>query len=880
MEDEIGEVESQGMDSVNDLVSFLDHGYESEGELNTRKLVAQMNRKKKKSGGFQSMGLSHPVFKGVIRKGYKVPTPIQRKCVPVIMGGRDVVAMARTGSGKTAAFLIPLFEKLQTRSSKAGARGLLLSPTRELALQTLQFIKELGKFTSLKSACILGGSKIDDQFEALHGNPDIIVATPGRLMHVLMEMDLRLSSVEYVVFDEADRLFELGFQEQLQEIISRLPSERQTLLFSATLPKQLVEFAKAGLNDPTLIRLDVDSKLSEQLKLTFLFARCEDKPAVLVHMLRNIVKPHEQTVVFAATKHHVEYIRLLLSRCGIDCSYVYSSLDQTERKINIGKFRNKKTMVLLVTDVAARGLDIPMLDNAINYNFPAKSKLFVHRVGRVARAGRTGTAYSLISPDEVAYLIDLHLFLGRSLNIARSGKQYENWEDLFGRAPQVVIDDENTTLRIFSEENEIANLLKVSTNAYKQYIRSRPVASSESIKRAKAILEDKKIGIHPAYRNAIDSSEELRQQLLTSMKSYKPNSTIFEIGSTGKSSGFKAMQATRKQNEKYIEKYQNKKQKLHEEEKDGCSKVQIPSSSSVTTEEYHSLMGKEDNTDKVSIGDFAGSIRKRKNDEGVFELSNKKMKKLSHSAKDEEHYINYKPKDHHTESGLSLDISKSSFEHEASGAVLDLMGDDDKSIRKQKGQRKVWDRKKKKFVQLQSNMSIKNGKIHTESGAIIKKSYKKNIYQEWKDKTKQEEQDEMTGEDGGGATNRRGFKFNKVGRRGQSGPRVKSELKRPDEILKERKERERKMQRGRGGGSSRGRGGPSRGGGSSRGHGGPSRGGGRSRGPSRGGPSFGNKKGFGAPRGQQFGHGRPSRGGFRGGSRGRGGGGGRGGRRR
>lgn len=176
------------------------------------------------------------------------------QAIPILLEGRDVVAMARTGSGKTASFLIPLFEKLKAHAAKTGTRALILSPTRELAVQTLKFIKELGKFTGLKAAVVLGGDSMEDQFAAIHGNPDVIVATPGRFLHVCIEMDLKLSSIEYVVFDEADRLFEMGFGEQLSDIFTRLSDSRQTLLFSATLPKVLVEFAKAGLTDPVLIR--------------------------------------------------------------------------------------------------------------------------------------------------------------------------------------------------------------------------------------------------------------------------------------------------------------------------------------------------------------------------------------------------------------------------------------------------------------------------------------------------------------------------------------------------------------------------------------------------------------------------------------------------
>jgi len=243
-----------------------DNDEDGEG-LDTRGMISAHNKKRKKSGGFQSMGLSFPVFKGIMKKGYRLPTPIQRKTIPLIMDGKDVVAMARTGSGKTAAFLIPMFERFKAHSAKVGARGLILSPTRELALQTLKFTKELGRFTGLKASVILGGDRMEDQFEALHGNPDIIIATPGRFLHVMMEMDLKLASVEYVVFDEADRLFELGFSQQLHEILHRLPDSRQTLLFSATLPRLLVDFTKAGLTDPVLLRLDVESKLSDQLKV-------------------------------------------------------------------------------------------------------------------------------------------------------------------------------------------------------------------------------------------------------------------------------------------------------------------------------------------------------------------------------------------------------------------------------------------------------------------------------------------------------------------------------------------------------------------------------------------------------------------------------------
>ncbi|KAJ3027933.1 ATP-dependent RNA helicase ddx54, partial [Rhizophlyctis rosea] len=386
-----------------------------EEEREYKRQIKAANRKGKKSGGFQSMGLSYNIYKAIGHKGFKVPTPIQRRSVPLIMEGRDVVAMARTGSGKTAAFVIPMLERLKAHSAKVGARGLILSPSRELAMQTLKFVKELGKYTDLRAIMLVGGDSMEDQFSAVASNPDIIVATPGRLMHLMIEMSLDIKTVEYVVFDEADRLFEMGFAEQLHEILFRLPEHRQTLLFSATLPRLLVDFAKAGLSDPALIRLDVDTKISKDLQMYFFSVKQEEKEAALLNLFRTCISPEQLTILFVATKHHVEYVHGLLLSAGIQSTYIYGALDQQARRIHLARFRSAKDKVLVVTDVAARGLDVPLLDNVINYDFPASSKVFVHRVGRAARAGREGKAWSLVASDEVPYLMDLQLFTGRPL---------------------------------------------------------------------------------------------------------------------------------------------------------------------------------------------------------------------------------------------------------------------------------------------------------------------------------------------------------------------------------------------------------------------------------------------------------------------------------
>ena len=263
---EIDEGEEIGGDEGGSYVEFPSNDHEEdddEGRVG--------GKSKGKTGGFQSMGLRPEVYKSVLRKGYRVPTPIQRRTIPTLLAGQDVAAMARTGSGKTAAFLLPMLDKLGTHSTTVGVRALVLSPTRELALQTHKFCSELSHFIrpALRFALMVGGDSIDDQFEMLARNPDAIIGTPGRLQHVLADAQLSLARVEYLVFDEADRLFEMGFASQLDAIIAACPESRQTALFSATMPSLLADFTRARLHEPQLIRLDLETKISETLEIHF-----------------------------------------------------------------------------------------------------------------------------------------------------------------------------------------------------------------------------------------------------------------------------------------------------------------------------------------------------------------------------------------------------------------------------------------------------------------------------------------------------------------------------------------------------------------------------------------------------------------------------------
>jgi len=598
--------------------------------------------KKKKTGGFQSFGLIPPVFKGVMKMGFKVPTPIQRQAIPALLSGADVVAMARTGSGKTAAFLIPMLDKLNSRDAKIGVRGLVLSPTRELAMQTAHVSNQLGKFTGLRSCLLVGGSSMSSQFESLEENPDIIIATPGRLMHHLIEVKFSLKQVQFCVFDEADRLFEMGFAAQLHEILKQLGEHRQTSLFSATLPKQLVEFTRAGLKDPRVIRLDADSKISPLLQMQFFTVRKDQKCAALLFLLKEVLKRDEQTIVFAATRHHVEYLHMLLGAADIPSAPVYGQLDPAARKINLAKFRTKKCSILLVTDVAARGIDIPLLDNVINYDFPAKPKLFVHRAGRVARAGRSGCAYSLVAPDELPYMLDLHLFFGRRLRneVGNSGSsndhndngdhdekqtadaspsQYDPKQVYYGCLPREQLELETDRVKPLVASAGLDRQFAVAERAYKQYNKTREGASTASAQRAKLMEAPK---LHPMFASVQSAESRGIDDFLSGIRKYKGGSTIFEVKQLGMKSGSEVMKMKRSTHDilieakKVVEQREQEMARKAEEMKINYGKAGFKKVDKSDLPEYdHANEMDEDNDDDDEEDEFADSDGNADDDE-------------------------------------------------------------------------------------------------------------------------------------------------------------------------------------------------------------------------------------------------------------------------
>ncbi|XP_050562543.1 ATP-dependent RNA helicase DDX54 [Spodoptera frugiperda] len=643
-------------------------------------------KKKKSSGGFQSMGLSFPILKGITKRGYKQPTPIQRKTIPLALTGKDVVAMARTGSGKTACFVLPILEKLLAPDTKPlpgkNFRALILSPTRELALQTLRFVRELGKFTGLSSAAILGGESIEQQFSVMSGTaPDVVVATPGRFLHICIEMNLKLDNIQVIVFDEADRLFELGFGEQLREIVARLPSSRQTLLFSATLPKMLVEFARAGLTDPTLVRLDVDWKLPSTLWLGWIAVRAELKTAALLILLdRVLTAKTPQAVVFAATKHHVEYLNLILQKAGISSTYAYSGLDPSARKIALGRFTNKKCSVLIVTDVAARGLDLPALDTVINYNFPAKPKLFVHRVGRSARAGRAGRAFSLIAPEDVAHLLDLQLFLGAELISPSQVKERGLTcpSGVWGAIPTSQLELRHQDIVAWEKNvSEIEDAARVCGRGWQQYIKWREPASAEANKRAK--LTNFPVVAHPFL---VDETESEVVDMIEKIKNYTPKGTILELAAKNDAPSYLAMKRKKQVHGKTVQKVRDNKKLMAEGVLEDSSNIK-PS-----------------------------------------RPPNQPPKKKKKEVVRDENYISHYASDQHTEMGMAVNFAVG-----AASAQLELAADSGDAARAHKAMLR-WDRKRKKMVHVDPDGGRKM--IRTESGGRVPASYRSGRYDEWR----------------------------------------------------------------------------------------------------------------------------------------------------
>ncbi|MCJ1480614.1 ATP-dependent RNA helicase dbp10 [Schaereria dolodes] len=742
-----------------------------------RKTSNIKGRSVKKGGGFQAMGLNANLLKAITRKGFAVPTPIQRKTIPMVLDGRDVVGMARTGSGKTAAFVVPMIEKLKGHSAKVGARALVLSPSRELALQTLKVVKELGRGTDLKCVLLVGGDSLEEQFSFMAGNPDIVIATPGRFLHLKVEMGLDLSSIRYVVFDEADRLFEMGFAAQLTEILHALPQSRQTLLFSATLPKSLVEFARAGLQEPSLVRLDVESKISPDLESAFFTVKSAEKEGALLHILNDIIrvpigqteaavkakkessknskkrkrdeveiaKAHESptthsTIIFAATKHHVEFLATLLRQSGFAVSHAYGSLDQTARKMQVQDFRTGMTNILVVTDVAARGIDIPILANVINYDFPPQPKIFVHRVGRTARAGQRGWSYSLVRASDAPYLLDLQLFLGKPLILGRDGGTTVNYTEnvVVGSLERAGLGRScEWVSKLLDEDQDLLALRSVAGKGEKLYLRTRNAASSESAKRSKDVVTLKSwVTLHSLFNDATNYVELEREKMLVRISGFRPQETVFEIGKRGKSGEASDIMRKRRgtiEAKRRREEVFNDTHKEQPAEYQGAPPPAIHDSDMSDFEEPHPI-----DADMASASEEELEVT-------FSQPMDMKRDRDKKNWKDSEHFMSYAPssinfaedRGYGVHSGsYNVASQDSNFVQAAKGATMDLYNDDGAKAfsepSKPRGMR--WDKKNKKYVARANDEDGSKGAkmVRGESGQRIAASFRSGRFDAWR----------------------------------------------------------------------------------------------------------------------------------------------------
>jgi ATP-dependent RNA helicase DDX27 len=356
---------------------------------------------------FQDLKLSRPINKAVESLGYVSPTPIQAQAIPVAMLGRDICGAAQTGSGKTAAFLIPVLERLMHRSRAVNAtRVLVLLPTRELAVQCQSMCERLGQFTDVRSCCIVGGMSSVVQESQLRDRPDIVIATPGRILdHALNSRGFSLDEVEILIMDEADRLLEMGFAQEIEEIVRSCPSGRQTLLFSATMTEEVSRLTKLALRNPTLVRVDPNITTVDTLSEEFIRLKRGDDKEKEAHLMSLVSRSFKsRTLVFTTTKHQAHRLKIIMGLSGLRASELHGNLTQAARLAALEAFRDGTADILVATDVAARGLDIPGVATVICYDVPRDPNAYVHRVGRTARAGRKGRSVTLVSDGERANL--------------------------------------------------------------------------------------------------------------------------------------------------------------------------------------------------------------------------------------------------------------------------------------------------------------------------------------------------------------------------------------------------------------------------------------------------------------------------------------------
>jgi ATP-dependent RNA helicase RhlE len=368
---------------------------------------------------FKDLGIIEPILRALEADGYTHPTPIQEQSIPILLDRKDLLGCAQTGTGKTAAFTIPILQHLfNSKNDHKGHRkisALIVTPTRELAIQIAESVNSYGKYTGIKNTVIFGGVKQGNQTDALRRGVDILVATPGRLLDLISQGYISLKDIKYFVLDEADQMLDMGFIHDIKKIIAKLPVKRQSLFFSATMPPASVELSNAILGNPSKVTIEPKQTTAERIEQAVYFVSKSNKPKLLIHLLEE--NPKASVLVFSRTKHGADKVVRLLAKAHIKSAAIHGNKSQGARQRALGDFKDGKLNVLLATDIAARGIDIDDLSLVINYDLPNISETYVHRIGRTGRAKASGIAISFCNLEEKAFLKDIQKLINQKIPV-------------------------------------------------------------------------------------------------------------------------------------------------------------------------------------------------------------------------------------------------------------------------------------------------------------------------------------------------------------------------------------------------------------------------------------------------------------------------------
>jgi ATP-dependent RNA helicase RhlE len=366
---------------------------------------------------FHELNIINPIVQALNKKGYAQPTTIQQKAIPVILSRKDVLGIAQTGTGKTAAFAVPILQLLsENRPADRKIKSLILTPTRELAVQIADSFKSYGEKLQLKHTTVFGGVPQGRQVTALKAGVDILIATPGRLADLMKQGYIDLSGIEIFVLDEADRMLDMGFVHEVKRIVSVLPTKRQTLFFSATMPENINKLAKAILYKPAMIQAAPVSSAAERVSQSVYYVNKKEKATLLLHLLKADAK---RSLIFTRTKHGADKLVKQLVKTGVNAAAIHGNKSQNARQKALEDFRQERVKVLVATDIAARGIDISDLPNVVNYDLPEVAETYVHRIGRTGRGTTaSGTAVSFCDQEEVALLKDIQKLIGFTVPVS------------------------------------------------------------------------------------------------------------------------------------------------------------------------------------------------------------------------------------------------------------------------------------------------------------------------------------------------------------------------------------------------------------------------------------------------------------------------------